>query len=470
MADERKKDAAQFGSPAHEGADASPAETARIPKVTDAAADASAVSQQEDAEGLEAFQNLERSRKDRRLRKRRKIIVALCIAAAVIAAIVLPKVLQSSSSGYIPTPTATVERRDLTDSVSVSGSTQPVSSVVVTPEVDGIIQDVRVSEGDTVNAGDVLFTLKNDSLDRAVTEAQGQVDAAQRQVKSAQTALDRAYKTYKDAVKAWNAAPDAEAQAAMTDPDNLYADVETANATLEDAKASLQSAQQTLDDAKSTAAKRTVTAPVSGSVVAVGAKNGAAFGSAAGATSSDSSTTLVQIADLSQMRVNTQVNEVDISSLQPGQTATVTFSALPDLTLDATVERIATVSTGSSDPSSQYGGMGVVSYNVSLLIANPDPRLKPGMTANATIQTKSVPNSLVVPLAALIDNSDGTTSVNVVTLDDQGNVTSSQLTEVQVVDKTSSEAAVTGVEEGQLVQLASGDSDASMYGDSGQAA
>lgn len=428
-----------------------------------------AAAEDEDAEGMEAYRRLEERRKQRRRKKRTKIIIAACIVAAALLAIFLPGYLSSLSQPAAPTPTAVVEHRDLSSTVSVSGSTQPVSSVVVTPEVDGIIQDLRVSEGDTVHKGDVLFTLKNDSLDRAVTEATTQVDSAQRQQKSAQSAYDRAYDAYKKALKAWNSAPSAEAQAAMVDPDTLYPDVESASDALETAKAGVQTAQQALADAQSTANKRTVRAPMDGSVIAVGAQNGAAFGSAQGAAGDATTTAPVQIGDLSQMRVTTQVSEVDISSLSVGQTASVTFSALPDLTLDATVERIATVS--SSSDSGSYGGSyggGLVTYKVTLLIPNPDPRLKPGMTANATIQTLNVPDSLVVPLGALQQNDDGSYFVSVVTLGPDGNVESSEMRNVEVVQRTSSEAAVTGVSEGELVELVNGDDEGS-YAGSGDA-
>lgn len=449
--------AGQATRPNRDDHGSNPQETLNLPVIT---------AEDEDAEGMEAYRNLEERRKQRRRKKRTKIIIAVCIAAAALLAIFLPGYLSSLSQPVAPTPTAVVERRDLTSTVSVSGSTQPVSSVVVTPEVDGIIQDLRVSEGDTVHKGDVLFTLKNDSLDRAVTEASTQVDSAQRQQKSAQSAYDRAYDAYKKALKAWNSAPTAEAQAAMVDPDTLYPDVESASDALETAKAGVQTAQQALDDAQSTASKRTVRAPMDGSVIAVGAKNGAAFGSAQGATGDATTTAPVQIGDLSQMRVTTQVSEVDISSLSVGQTASVTFSALPDLTLDATVERIATVS--SSNDTGTYGGGyggGLVTYKVTLLIPNPDPRLKPGMTANATIQTLNVPDSLVVPLGALQQDADGSYFVSVVTLGPDGNVESSEMRKVEVVQKSSSEAAVTGVNEGEQVELVSGDDEGSYAGD-----
>ena len=104
------------------------------------------------------------------------------------------------------------------------------------------------------------------------------------------------------------------------------------------------------------------------------------------------------------MRVTVQVNEVDVNKLSAGQTGKVTFSALPDVTLDATIDRIATTATSASpSPSSgegASGGTGVVTYAVELVISDPDANVKPGMTANVKIVTERYENVLTVPAAA----------------------------------------------------------------------
>ncbi len=442
--------------------DTSTSETFRIPSPEDAedqtkvipgaaAASSAGADELEESEALAAF---ERRRKEQKRKKRRHLAIGLIVAAAALLAIFLPSFLSSMDTEPTLPPTATVYRGSLTSTVSVSGTTQPISSTVVTPEVDGIIQDVRVSEGDSVQAGDVLFTIRNDSLDRAVADAQQQVASAQRALDSAKAASDQAYASYKKALTAWNSATTAEEQSAMQDPDELYySSVVSAKDSVESARIALEQAQQNLADAQATAQKRTVTAPVSGSIVAVGAQEGAST-----QASAQDGTPLLQIADLSQMRVTTQVNELDISSLAIGQSAQVTFMALPDVTLDATVERIATVSSGDD----MYG-TGSATYKVTLIIPEPDPKLKPGMTADATITTQDVPDSLIVPLAAITDDGEKTT-VTVVTLDDRGQIESSEIRNVEVIAKNGSEAAITGVEEGEIVDL-SGSSDEVLTGD-----
>ena len=211
---------------------------------------------EEDAEGLAAFAALERVRREKKRKKRTRALIICAVLAAAAAAFILPQFFASQGTGTIGHVTTFVYKGDLISSVTVSGSAQPASSTVVTPEVDGIIQDVRVSEGDTVNAGDVLFTLKNDSLDRAVTQAQQEAASAQRALDDANAAYDQAYRTYKKALNTWNSAKTAEEQTMMQDPDDVwYSTVVPAASSVDAAKTTLANAQQALADAQATADK-----------------------------------------------------------------------------------------------------------------------------------------------------------------------------------------------------------------------
>ena len=75
--------------------------------------------------------------------------------------------------------TTFVDRGDFTEAVETSGAVKPVASVVVNPEVGGTIESVNVAEGDTVQEGDVLLTVKNDELDKAIRDAEMGVRATQ---------------------------------------------------------------------------------------------------------------------------------------------------------------------------------------------------------------------------------------------------------------------------------------------------
>ena len=186
--------------------------------------------------------------------------------------------------------------------------------------------------------------------------------------------------------------------------------------------------------------------PSSGSVVTMNAVSGASLGTG-GTSGTATGSPLIQIADLSQMTVTVQVNESDISKIAVDQAATVTFAALPGVTLDATVTHISAM---SSDSSSQ-GGTGIVTYAVDLLIPHPVAELKPGMTASVSIKLQSVPDALTVPTSALIQVDDSSYCVYVVTNAETGE---SEERDVTVVAKNASTAVIEGnVSEGDAVQL-----------------
>ena len=306
----------------------------------------------EDVEARLAYESLMRHRKARR---RKKIIAAGVVGGIALVAAIAWGVVTSQANQAAETPqiqTMPVFRGEFSESVQATGAAQPLSSVVVTPEVDGIIETVNVTEGSVVQEGDVLLTVRNDDLDRAVREAEIGVRSANAGVTSAQEAYNQTYKAY---CAGPTYVDNGDGTTTEVPASATWADVQQAATQIDSAKLTLESAQQAYDQAVSQAAKRTVKAPSSGSVVVMNAVQGAALGAGA-VTGSDGSTSggaLIQIADLSQMTVKVQVNEVDISQIAVGQAARVTFSALPDALLDAQVTRISTVSASGH---SRYQG------------------------------------------------------------------------------------------------------------------
>ena len=395
-------------------------------------------SAEEDEDTRNAMASLLAHRKKRR---RRNIVIGIVAACAVLGVLVWTVTSQqTASSPEEPAlQTTPVMRGEFKDEVKASGNVQPMSSVVVTPEVDGIISEVFVSEGDYVEAGTTLLTIRNDSLDKAVREADIQLRSAKTQLSSAKENYNTAYKAY---------------YADQTD----LATVNSAADAVDSAQLALETAQSAYDDAVATADKRTVTAPASGTIVVMNAVEGAAVGSGAGAgaaatVSSGASGALITIGDLSQMTVSVQVNEMDISKVSVGQAARATFSALPNVELDATVTRIATVSSAdASSAMSGYGGS-VVTYAVDLLIPNPDPSLKPGMTASVTISSTDIPDALMLPLSA-VDGEGDQAMVSVVTGQDDSGFPTTEARHVTVLASNGTMAAVEGdIAEGDEVVI-----------------
>lgn len=422
----------------------------------------------DDSGEMAAYESLQRRRKEK---KRAKVIRIVVICAIVAVAIIGYSIWSGSQAASTNTEisTTTVEKGTFTNSVTATGETEPVSSVIVSPEVDGIIDTVDVTVGQTVSEGDTVYTLKNDALDKAVTEAsntlksaQNGVDTAVVELNNAQAALTSYQNTYNNQVNTYNTA----IAAGNTSVERPYYDDTTYTGAIDSAQESLNgavitrdSAKQAYDEAVATADKRTVKASTSGTVIAVNAKAGEAVSSSGGSSSGSSASALVQIADLSEMKVTVQVNEVDITKLAVGQPATASYSALSDASFNASITNISTVATTSASSSTGSSTTsGVVTYPVELLIPSPSADLKPGMTANVTIITESIDDALMVPTAAIQTDDSGNTYITVVGSGDNQTTIKKNVT-VRTHNSTTSVITGDSIAEGDEVVLSGGTAD-----------
>ena len=361
----------------------------------------------------EAYEALKRRRAERRKKKLVRRTIATGIVLVLVAAgtgIWWLMNQQAPEQGQMAPVTETVARGTFTDAVDAKGTLEPNALTVVSAQIDGAIASVDVTEGQHVDAGAQLLTIKNDQLDAEVNEAARNVDAAKGTLNAAVIRRD-------EAKKAANTP-----NPPVTDPETgetvvsggmmgSKADVADAQAAVNQAQGQLDSANAALAAAQAKAAQRTVTAAAAGSIVNLNAKVGASLSDiAAGAASSGGSAAagLMQIADLSKMKVTVQVGEEDIAKVAVGQQANVTFPAFSDIALTGTVTGIASVASADSS-GMPYAPDGSTSptFAVDILIDTPDSRLKPGMTAQVQLVTQQLDDVVMVPTMALLTD-DGT--------------------------------------------------------------
>lgn len=369
----------------------------------------------------DAYAKLKEKRAERRRKKLiRRGIVGGVVGGVVLIAIVATLIINAQPEGATDPVTDMVTEGTFTTTVEAKGQLKPISASVVSPSVDGTVEQINVQTGQSVNEGDVLMTIKNDELDRNVAEAQRAVAAAQEDLASAQKAEAAA-----------QAAPTTDTAAA-----GAASNTSTDTSAVSAAQRSLASAQANLDQANAKAAGRTVTAPSSGSIVELNAKVGATVtgGMIMGESDTSGGKQCMQIADLSKMKVTVQVGEKDIAKIAVGQSANVTYPAFPDIVSQGTVTAIASVANSDSN----YSG-GSVTFNVDILIDAPDSRLKPGMTAEVSVVTEQLDNVVMVPTMALMTEDGENYYVNVAT-DAEGKET--RRVKVTVVMQNDNEAVV----------------------------
>jgi len=342
----------------------------------------------------------------KRLKRHRGwIAVAVAVAVAGVAFVVT-----RGAADPAATPTYTTEKASTgTISVTVDGTGNLAvrDEVDAYPGVGGTVSKVSVSEGETVEKGDVLYELEATSVDKAVASAKAAKHQSSTSLAKAKLDLYRANASLS---KLRDEADEPTSSVSSSDITIAKKEVSIAKAGVTTAQAALDSATEDYNDALDDLDDLEVTAPCAGVVWSVTAEKGdsvSAEGGDAGASAGDagaSSVAPVTIARDGLMGVELSINEVDVTTLKTGQDAEIEFDAVSDLKMTGTVDEVTTEGVIDS---------GVVSYSVWLTLDGADPRLKTGMSASATIVTEVERNVLLVSNSAVKTATDGSSYVQV---------------------------------------------------------
>jgi HlyD family secretion protein len=351
-----------------------------------------------------------------------RILVALGAGILVLAALIAIVALRSHTAvTYVTKP---VVRQTLVLSVTASGTVNPQNTVTVGTQVSGIISQLYVDFNSKVKTGEVLARINPNTIQAqldqaeanlaqaqasaaeadanttaqaagataaqtAIPKAQAALTTAQEQLTRDQALLTQGYvpqetvQTDQSTVSQDEAAL-AQAQAAYT---QSQAQTQAQGAGANAADAAVQAAQATVQQDAINLTNTVITSPVNGTVIARDVSVGQTVAASLAAP------TLFSIAEnLDKMEVDINVGEPDIGGISPGNTVTFTVLAYPTTTFTGKVTQVRI------NPQTLNN---VVTYDVVVDVANPKGTLLPGMTANATIDTASAPNALIVPLAAL---------------------------------------------------------------------
>lgn len=296
---------------------------------------------------------------------------------------------------YATTP---VERGNLTVTVSATGKLAPTNQVQVGSELSGLVEQVLVDVNDRVTRGQALAVLDTSRLDDAITQSQATLAANQAAVSQAQATLQEARSQLARLEEVSRlSGGKVPARAEM---DTARAAVARGVANVRAAEANVVAGRAALSSNVTQRARAVIRSPVNGVVLARQIDAGQTV-----ASSFNTPTLFVIAEDLSTMELQVAIDEADVGEVKDGQKASFTVDAFPGQTFPATITRVDLGSnlsaTASSSSSTSTTATQVVSYAAMLSVANPDLRLRPGMTATAEIITTSKPNVLLVPNAAL---------------------------------------------------------------------
>ncbi|MEI7750142.1 MAG: efflux RND transporter periplasmic adaptor subunit [Candidatus Moraniibacteriota bacterium] len=288
----------------------------------------------------------------------------------------------NTASTQVQYVTTAAEKGTLTTSVAVSGNIVVDQSVNIDPTITGTVANLSVSVGDQVKKGQALFTIVNDQLSVSTSQAQTSFAQSQNSVTQAEIALKQAKtQLYNDERS------DSGVNSKQRAVDK--AKVDAAEQSLVVAQQSSGTSNLSLQYQQQTAGKRLVVAPSDGTVNAVNIKNGDDLSKL---SSGSSRAVPIIIGDLSTIKAQVQVNEVDVSNVQVGQKVMMTFTAIDGLSVSGKVDAMDSLGTVTQ---------GVVTYNAKISLDTLDPRLKPGMSVSASIITGVKQDVIIVPGGAI---------------------------------------------------------------------
>jgi HlyD family secretion protein len=299
----------------------------------------------------------------------------------LLAAVVLTYDRMTGTANAPAFVTAAVTRGDVVETVDATGTLQAVTTVQVGTQVSGTIKALHADFNSNVRRGQriaelepSLFQAQVEQARASIVRLQAEARRARVQSEDAQQKLKRARElSLRDLISAM------ELETAQATARQAEAAVEAADAQIVQARASLHQAEVNL-------AHTIITAPIDGTVISRNVDVGQTV-----AASMQAPTLFVIARDLTRMQVNASVAESDIGRVEVGQPVTFRVDAYPDLTFDGRVSLVRL------DPTVEQN---VVSYITTIDVPNPQLRLKPGMTANVTIEIERASHVLRVPNGA----------------------------------------------------------------------
>lgn len=271
------------------------------------------------------------------------------------------------------------EKRDIDASIEVSGDVTPAFQLDVKPEVGGKLKALHVEPGDHVKEGTLLVEIDDRDLmtekDSVLTEIEG--------AKLGMEKTERNYERAKDLFERKLVSREVF--------DNLFSESQISRNTLEKSQRRLQLVEDKLRKTK-------VLAPMDGTILTVPVIEGQVV---IGAASVNNGTSLMTIANLSRLLVETHINQVDVARMASSQHVKLRAESLRDAEMTAKISFIAPIATVKNS---------VKGFQVQALIENPDDRLRPGMTVTLTVPIASAEAAVSVPIAAVFKG-EGNTKV-----------------------------------------------------------
>ena len=287
----------------------------------------------------------------------------------------------SGAQESIPVSIVRTVRAPIVEEIALTGNLRARRVSRLSAEVDGIVEQMYVDDGDRVNKGDTILTLDSELATISVARAAAGVTEAQARHKESQRRYDELTELAK------------KRHVPQTNVEAARAEIDITRATLAQASAARREQQALLD-------RHTVYAPFDGVVQEKLVEVGQWI---------ETNTTLVEVVETQHLRLEVPVPQFYFSRVQPGTPAAVRFDALPEQIFDAAVTMAIPVSNSAAR-----------TFPIRIDLNNAHGLLAPGMSARVTLQISddTQARALIVPQDAVVQTADGTKTVWTIEIED----------------------------------------------------
>lgn len=281
--------------------------------------------------------------------------------------------------------TVTPTKRNITNTISATGTLNPLNEVQIGSQISGLITELYVDTNDLVSKGQVLAKIDDQKITQELERNEARLKGAKAQLISLQSTLkdkkwqfERLNKLYKESKGKFPS---------YVDVQNAQVAYEIAEAEVLNKKASIEEIQSNIKTTKIDYDNTIITSPIDGVVLVrsidVGQTVAASF----------SAPELFRVAqNLEEMKLVVKIAESDIGKIQVGQEVNFSVDAYPKRIFSAVVDKI---DYGSSTTDN------IVSYKVTINVKNENLLLRPGMSATANIKVAEIKDTISLPVSAL---------------------------------------------------------------------
>lgn len=336
----------------------------------------------------------------------RKIIIIVC--ALIILALFFLKYLLHEK---VQVRVAEAALRNITQSISYSGSIESRNRVRISSEIAGRVAAIFFKELDEVHEGQVLVKLEDVEIKAQLNRAKEVLNQAEINLINVKKDLNRVKKLF---------------EKGFASKEQL----DSAQQAFDVGKALVKQNQSSYEVVHARLGYASVRAPISGTIIGKNVTIGEIVAGPLSGMSLAVPTAIVEIADLNDLEVRVDVDEVDIGKVKVGQEATISVDAFPDKRFRGGVKEIALMTSGRREIG--------ITYQVKVHIEHPETMLKLGMTANVDFVIKNRKQVLSLPRGAIIAQGG---KIIVFTVNDQ---------------KVEIREIVTGVEGEEFIEVTSG--------------